>query len=348
MFSAPLWLLGLFALLIPLLLHLWSRKPRQVIRVGTLRHVDLTADARSWSARLTEPLLLAVRLALLATIVFALAGLRLPIRRSTGSSGDLVLVDPALLRTPASLPFLDSLVREHELVRLLTPGLPKFQLGSAAVGETNATDLWARLAEADALVGAGGMIHVVARPRLVAMGGVRPRLRATVTWHAPAPDDSSRWAIADFKRDSLERRVRVEADTAGERRIVAAVRAIGEELKVPVVLVSTADSADIVITGRPQDDSLLGLRRSLILLSPATIASNTLVDSIWARWPSQTAPDSSDQRVISTAQALASRPIDAPAPLGDPEGTRRGLLLLALFLFVIERWLATRPGRTPA
>jgi hypothetical protein len=383
-FSAPLWLSGLIVLVIPLVLHLWSRRPRQVIRVGTLRHIGLTADARSWSARLTDPLLLAVRLVLLATIVLALAGLRLPVRRSAGSSGILVLVDRALLDSPASVPFLDSLHREHEPVRLLEGGLPRVQLGArpdespATRNSGSTTDIWTALAEADALVEAGGTIHVVARPRLEALRGSRPRVRARIVWHTPAADDPAQWDLAAWRkgdstlrvtaaggragtRRALSRstapcdgcvspapyRVWVDAgrDSAAKHRIGVALGAIAEELGLAVDVTSSADSAGLVLSTQPLSDTLLLPGRTLILLTDETVRGSTLADSIWAQWPTPLAADDRDRREVSAAQALASRPVNAPAPLGDPESTRQGLLLLALLLFGIERWLATRPGR---
>ena len=381
MFSAPLWLFGLFALLIPLVLHLWSRKPRQVIRVGTLRHVELTADARSWSARLTEPLLLAVRLALLATIVFALAGLRLPTRSAAGSGSELVLIDPRLqLEKGDSL--IDSLTRSRAQARLLLPGLRKVTLGDTLSDERyTRPDIWAALVEADRLVGPGGTLHVIARPQVASLRGPRPRIRAKLVWHAPADLDSSTWSRSWRGGDSsvfLEasgdrrgvvyslRRVagrcddgcnsaplqRVQIETGGDsgaaRRIALAVRAISTELLLPVEIAPSGTRGEFVITTLPLSDSLLQASSEVITLSAAAIADGSLVDSIWARWHSPVLRDLFDRREVSIAQALASRPIDAPAPLGDPEGTRRALLVLALFLFVIERWLATRPGRTPA
>lgn len=398
MFSAPLWLLGLLALGIPLLLHLWSRRPRRVIRVGTLRHVDLTDDARSWSARLTDPLLLAVRLTLLLTIVFALAGLRLPLRRDSGSRATLVLVEPALLEGaagPEGVPFLDSLVREHEPVRLLSRGLPKVQLGDSRESRVMSreslathdprltTDLWSALTEADALVGPAGTIHVVARPRLMALRGARPRIRARIEWHAPAGSATAKWTAAEWRlgdtvaviagvgdrRGASYRSSRSDAggcdacqtapsrsiavltggDSLGKARITAALLAIADELSQSITIATTPDSTDLSVTSLGITDSLLDLGQPVIAVSPVVLASGALADSIWANWPwPPLAHDPHDPRDASLTQALASRPLSPPSALGDLEATRRGLLLLALLLFGIERWLATRPGRREA
>lgn len=382
MFSAPLWLFGLVALAIPLILHLWSRRPRQVIRVGTLRHVELTADALSWSARLTEPLLLALRLALLLTIVLALAGLRLPARHSAGSGATIILVDPALL-TVTGFPFIDSLRREQEPVRLLLPGLPKYQFGASAdtMARPAARDVWSAVAEAGEIVGPRGVIHVAARPRLIALTGARPHLRARVDWHTPEGAEEARWSPARWREGdttlmvlaSGDRRKTVYAlgrtmaacdgctqpaprsvlvratDSVADRRIDVALRAIATELALQITRVSTLDSADALISDGPVSDSLIATGVPIVLLTPATVRSPAIVDSLWTRWPwPLVGRDARDPREVSLSQVLPAAPGAALAPLGDPEATRRGLLLLALLLFGLERWLATRAGRSPA
>jgi hypothetical protein len=208
MFSAPLWLLGLFALAVPIAIHLWSRRPRTVIRVGSLRHLGELPEARSWSTRLTDPLLLACRLAILTFTVLALAGPRLALP-PLGSIRRLVLIEPELLSDSAlrSDPAVDSLIRSAGSARLLAPGLP--DAGAALrvprgadspdpLGPGNAPHgaLWTRLAEADRLVAPGGIIDVIARPRIINLGGRRPVLAARVRWHVPARS-GTRWWLAD-------------------------------------------------------------------------------------------------------------------------------------------------------
>lgn len=194
MFTAPLWLYALATLAIPLALHLWSRRPRQLIRVGSLRHLADLAEARSWSARLTEPLLLLLRLGILASVVLALAGPRIGPGRLDGRVSQLVLVEPELLTDSALMrqdPLLDSLARSRATVRLLTAGLPRVQLDGwtaeypTDVPRSQVGRLWDLLVSADQLVSPGGTILLIARPRLTLLGGRRPSLQAIVSWHAP-------------------------------------------------------------------------------------------------------------------------------------------------------------------
>lgn len=397
MFSAPLWLYALATLAIPLALHLWSRRPREVIPVGSLRHVTDLAEARSWSARLTQPLLLLLRLGILSSIVLALAGPRISHGRLGGTVSRLVLVEPELLADPALIrsdSLLDSLARSRATVHLLQWGFPKVQLDGvsrefrvppamAPHGRTVPRGaIWDLLLTADRLVSAGGEMIVIARPRLSALGGRRPALRARVTWHAPQSPPTSTWSAARWRTagDSLltltgrgdTHGVTYRSETAAATtqpesgcagcteaqplsvlvaasdpgagvRLRLAAAAVGTMLGQAVRAATSVDSADLVLTTAVLSDSLLNLDRTVASITPTVVASPALADTVLAHWPWQPLErDPADPREVSLAQAQpAPRTGDAP----DRRDARIPLLLLALVLFTVERWLATRPPR---
>jgi hypothetical protein len=360
-FRAPLWLLGLAVLAIPLALHLWSRRPRDVIRVGSLRHVTDVAEARSWSARLTQPLLLALRLGILASVVLALAGPRVEAGRRMGPAR-LVLVEPALLDDSTIIrsdPLLDSLARSRSTVRLLAPGLPKVQLdgvqtafrvpGSAFRVEPHGArhaepgTLWDLLATAEQDFAPRELV-VIARPRMTRLGGRRPALAAKVIWHAPVPPGPVSWTAARWRPSPPPLRVAIRGgDSLVSRRLGVAARAVATELGQALTLGSTIDSADLLIEVGGLSDSLLRLRRHLITIVPAVALSPGAADSLWARWPwPPLARDTADPRTVSLAQAQPGwtrRPARAEHDLRVP------LLLLAAVLLLTERWLSNRPAR---
>ncbi|MBK9692339.1 MAG: BatA domain-containing protein [Gemmatimonadetes bacterium] len=361
MFATPLWLAALAALAIPLALHLWSRRPRQVVKVGTLRHLDGLPAARARSARLSDPLLLLLRLFILAATVLGLAGPRL--RGGTvGLPSRLVLVEARL----AADPLLDSLNQAGATVRLLAPGLPEIQLPAkprvvAALGP------WEALAEADRLVAPDGVIDLYAHPRLAALGAERPALRATVRWHAPARTEERRW-LADLSAipgDSLQgivgrgdaggitytriratdraafpdesltttpltpRRLALDPpDSLAARRAGLAIRAVSEALGQVVTLATATDG-----------DTALALPTSLF-------GSDALADTLLARWPWRPAADLRDPREVAVATALPR--VAPPRADADLAPRTRELLLLAALLLLGERWLARRPRRSAA
>ncbi len=361
MFATPLWLAALAALVIPLALHLWSRRPRQVIRVGTLRHLGEVPPARARSTRLSEPLLLLLRLLILAAIVLALAGPR--IRGATlGRPARLLLVDPAHHADP----LLDSLNAARAVVRLLSPGLPERRLPlDPADAAVEPLPLWDALRQADPLVADGGTLDIYARPRAARLGAVRPALRSTVRWHAPAAAATRRWLVSlttlpgdsaeallgagnaagvEYSRlrapdpgmlplaagrtpaPAIPRRLHVPgADSS--RRLALAIRAVNEELGQRVTLAAIGDTT--------------------LDLPPHLLSAEALADSLLARWPWRPElADTADPREVSLATVLPRAA--AAASVAPLEIRTRELLFLAALLLLLERWLASRPRRRAA
>jgi hypothetical protein len=334
-FSAPLWLLGLATLAIPLALHLWSRRPKRLIRVGSLRHVAGLAEARSWAARLSEPLLLAVRLAFLTAVVLALAGPLLPVR-FYGRSGELVLVDPGLLMEPARIrsdALLDSLARSRATVRLLLTGLPKIQLdgyrspfpvprfATEERGTRNTEpSLWDLLVEADQLVAPGDTIEVIARPRPSTLGGRRPRLHAAVAWHVPQDPGPRSWVVAEWQApgDSLWSLTGRGDATQTEYSLSAGLQRLGAPassgptcprcMRPPVVRIATVDSDTVLARrlGIAARAVAAGLGQKL-LLNPSSDSADLLLTS----GPLTDALVSQSRPVLSLAREAAWSPAAA-------------------------------------
>jgi hypothetical protein len=77
-FANPIWLAGLGGILIPLAIHLLSRKEGKVIRIGSIRHFEETSTRQFKSIKLNEILLLILRSLLILLIVSFLAELQWP------------------------------------------------------------------------------------------------------------------------------------------------------------------------------------------------------------------------------------------------------------------------------
>ena len=360
MFSSPLWLAALGTIAIPLLLHLWSRRPRRILRVGSLRHLRQLPESHDRSTRLTDVLLLLLRLAVLLLVVLGLAGPRYG-GAPLGLPASLTLISPDL---PESLR--DSLLAAGEPIRLLLPGLPEPGPALAHSTVLDTLPLWTALAQADRLVRPGGRIEVYAAPRLSRLGEQRPSLRSRVVWHqpirawetrlwvgyaAPRTDDSvvalvgtggptrteyRRVVVADSSRlpapatltARANRRLGVSTpaeDTALNRRVWLAIQVVAEAL---------GQSARLVPAG--------GESEAVLWIPPALAAGDRLPDSLLARWPWPALdPDRGDPREVSIRQALPQRGPAAPA---DRPDHGRELLLLALLLLLLERWISSRPG----
>jgi len=176
-FAAPLWLIGLLALAIPIALHLRGDRRGPAVKVGSLRWLEAQPASRMASTRLTRVWLLLLRCAVIAAVVLALAAPSVTRRMST--SGAWVLVVPEVARQAP----LDSL-RNLGDVRALSGGLP----GIDAVPPPMApTDVWSLLREADAVAPVGTRFVVVAPTASRFYRGVRPRLAREIDWVTADP-----------------------------------------------------------------------------------------------------------------------------------------------------------------
>jgi len=156
----PRGLAALAALALPLALHLWSSRPRRVIRVGSVRDAAGIPAARRLGRRLDDPLRFALRAGALVALALALAGLR-----AAPPAPAAHVVVPAVAESAAA-PLLDSLRAGGVTVHHVAPGPP----------------VWPALAAADAQAAPGASLVVIAPPWASLLGAYRPALTRAATW----------------------------------------------------------------------------------------------------------------------------------------------------------------------
>ncbi len=220
-FLAPLWLVGLASLAVPLTLHLWGRRTGRAVRVGSVRLLSGSPPPMARRPRLHDPWLLALRCALLTALVLALARPSWAPRRATVPTWALVATDVV---DRAGL--VDSLERERKTVRPLDP-----------------SDLWLSLAIADHAAPPGTRFEVYAAPLLSGTRGTRPQLRSPVVWH---PRPAARGPGAPTMPSSRGRIVAVFADAARSddaRYVAAAMQAAGTVSGIPAIVTTRAAAA---------------------------------------------------------------------------------------------------------
>jgi hypothetical protein len=72
-FAHPIWLWGIAALLIPLIIHLWSRQKTRILPFGSLRFLQESSSSQSRSIQLTDVGLMLLRILLFLLLVLFIA-----------------------------------------------------------------------------------------------------------------------------------------------------------------------------------------------------------------------------------------------------------------------------------
>jgi len=135
MFAHPIWLWGLTGLLVPIGIHLLSRKEGKVVRMGSIRYLEDSTTKQFRSLRLNEVLLLALRCLAIALLVFFLSGLQF---NTSGNHQEKWLVVETGLENDARFSSLsDSLKKDGYELKQLAKGFPS--LDSA---KTERLDYW--------------------------------------------------------------------------------------------------------------------------------------------------------------------------------------------------------------
>lgn len=183
MFLAPAGLLGLFALAIPVLIHLFSRSKGRRVLIG---HIDLVRKARRrrvTELRLTQWLLLALRLLIFTLAAFVLAQLaRQGLADRTGDVAYLTrgwtlaagpdALDAVRAANPGGVYLLEPEFPEAETLPEATTPIPADQL----------SNLWPLLAERLSVDRHSGQVTVHATGLALELGADLPDLPGEVAW----------------------------------------------------------------------------------------------------------------------------------------------------------------------
>ena len=191
LFQSPAWLAaGLAALAVPLLIHFISRSRGVRIPFGNIRLVRSARRRLVHELRLTQLLLMMLRLSLVAISALILGGLANP--GTAQQDGEVAYLTPQWLNQ-AKPGELASLVQAGKSVFVLTPGFPVPEPGDddEPVGDD---DIWPLLAERLSTVNHTGNVHVYSAGWREEFGRLQPPLPTPITWHFAEP--SSKQPVA--------------------------------------------------------------------------------------------------------------------------------------------------------
>ncbi|WP_426060111.1 BatA domain-containing protein [Hymenobacter sp. B1770] len=233
----PAALLALLGLAVPVLIHLWNRRPGREVAVGSLRWLAAGANRRLRNLKPEQLWLLLLRSALLAVLAVALAG---PVWRQRLPAGrGQVLVSPELLGTPAfaaQRPAIDSLRRRGYALRWLVTGFPKVSRAAlradslglrdsarvlAAATPLGSRVLWARVRQATSTF-SGQPLYVLTPASLRSFQGTQSPLPSEVTWQVLPTAATATWLqAAAIRGDSMRLLLGLSSETQTSFRQVS-------------------------------------------------------------------------------------------------------------------------------
>jgi hypothetical protein len=171
----PIWLWAFTGLLIPIGIHLLSRKEGKVIRIGSLRHLQETNTQQFKGIRLNEIVLLILRCTLITLFVLLMSGLSF--ERNRQSEVKWVLIEKGLEKMREVQAQLDTFQYDGYELHWLADGFPLYS-DSTSVSSNN--QYW-RLAEqlqsekiSDAIV--------ISKNKVDGFKGKRPSLAPNIRW----------------------------------------------------------------------------------------------------------------------------------------------------------------------
>jgi len=169
----PMFLWALTGLSIPIGIHLLSRKEGQVIRLGSLRHVQETSTQQFRGIRLNEILLLILRCLLIILFTLILCG----VHWNNPGKAKWILLEKGLEKQPPMAGLLDSLSDEGYELRLLSENFPLLEDSANQSEVTNYNSLMEDLREKEV-----SDVIVFAQNRVDKFKGLRLSLPSHVRW----------------------------------------------------------------------------------------------------------------------------------------------------------------------
>lgn len=134
-FVNAIWLWGLAGLIVPIGIHLLSRKQGKVIRFGSIRHLDETSTRKFRAIRLNEFVLLTLRCLLIVLLVLLLAGIQFP---ASKKKHKWLLIERGLENDPEYAQMIDSLKENGFQVKSLS----EVMSANRHTVTTEKTDYW--------------------------------------------------------------------------------------------------------------------------------------------------------------------------------------------------------------
>jgi len=288
MLSNPLYLFALMGLIIPIAIHLLSRKEGKIIKLGSIRHVLETSTQQFKGIKLNEIVLLMLRCAMLIVFALLLSGLQCSNQRIN----KWVMIEKGLEQLPNLPSILDSLEKDGYSLHLLAKGFADLKDSSGRNSEINYWQLVEELKQKNL-----SEAIVFSKNNIENFKGIRPALPANVRWISqPLPSLDFPLKAIHHGRDSaflLMGHTNIDKTYFSTKKITtnASPIAVTAQDTIKIVLVSDADYDydHKIVTA-----ALLAIEKfttTKILLTEADPSNAVSSSTDWCVWLSAKKPE---------------------------------------------------------
>ena len=199
-FANPSYLWALLGLLVPLAIHLWSKKEAKTIKIGSIQLLDESNSRQSSSIQLNEWLLLLLRMLMVALIALLMAGPPWPTK---GDRKQVTYLVEASLANDASISqILDSL-QENSPVFLLANGFPDWEADGDYQMHKEQPNYWQLVQKMDSL--RSDSIVVFTKALQKGFRSMRPNTQKKIHWVVTDTEGIQDQPLMAFKgKDGIE------------------------------------------------------------------------------------------------------------------------------------------------
>ncbi|MGB6153058.1 MAG: BatA domain-containing protein [Pricia sp.] len=197
-FIDPTYLWALLGILVPVAIHLWSRKKVVTVKIGSTQLLNASEPKRTSTVRPNEWWLLVLRSLIIALLVFMLAGPNLMIKEDRLPL--TYIIEPSLLSEPRVERLLDTVPSESK--RVMSKNFPYVGDFDASTADVETPKYWQLAQEMQALT--TDSIVVFTKALISGIRGMRPSTSANIKWVVIDTDQNTNVIVgASLERDSL-------------------------------------------------------------------------------------------------------------------------------------------------
>lgn len=195
-FLNPTYLWALLGLLVPIAIHLWSKKEGKTIKIGSIQLLSEARSKQNNNIKLNELLLLLIRTLIIALVVLIMAEPQ--IKKNLENTELTYLVEPSLLKNKTITRLLDTISTEASF-RLLQKGFPELDINDTPNPNATTPNYWQLAQEMDKLQ--TDSIIVFTNGLLKGLKGKRPEVSANIEWIVIDDGETLENAIKATKKD---------------------------------------------------------------------------------------------------------------------------------------------------